>query len=177
MFPAVGSEENLDVRPQLVGAQETMACIVGIEEPKEDADSISRELVDLVDAQGDVGLPDDVFEREMAGLREIASLSLVIGDEVARDRVRALASAVYNGIAALAIRPFIMGDLPITCAAREGFVDHLASSRLADSNAPIQEQESGSSMSSASSARESRVGDRRVERSGGCGSFHGIQLG
>ena len=51
MFPAIRGEENLDVRPQLVGAQETVPRIVGIEEPKEDADCIGRELIDLVDTQ------------------------------------------------------------------------------------------------------------------------------
>jgi len=162
MFPAVGSEEDLDVRPQLVGAQKTMACIVGIEEPKEDADCIGRELIDLVNAQGDMGFPDDVFEWEMAGLREIASLSLVIGDEVASDRIRALASAVDNGIAALAVCPFIVGYLAITCASGECLVNHLAGRRLADPNAPVKEQESRSGIRSASSARESGVGDRRV---------------
>jgi len=162
MFPAVGSEEDLDVRPQLVGAQKTMACIVGIEEPKEDADCIGRELIDLVDTQCNVCIPDDVFEWEMAGLREIASLSLVIGDEVASDRIRALASAVDNGIAALSIRPFIMGDLPITCAAREGFVNGFASGGFADPNAAVKEQEAFSGIRSASSARESRVGDRAM---------------
>ena len=162
MFPAIRGEEYVNVRPQLVGAQETVPRIVGIEELQKDADGISRELVDLVNAQGDMGFPDDVFEREVLGLGEVATLSLVIGDEVSRDRVRRLTCAVDNGIAALAIRPFIVGYLAVTLPPREGFVDHLASSRLADTNATIQEQESRSSMSSASSARESRVGDRRV---------------
>ena len=139
MFPAIRGEEYVNVRPQLVGAQETVPRIVGIEEPQKDADGISRELVDLVNAQGDMGFPDDVFEREVLGLGEVATLSLVIGDEVASDRVRALASAVDNGIAALSIRPFIMGDLPITCAAREGFVNGFASGGFADPNAPVKE--------------------------------------
>ena len=162
MFPAIRGEEYVNVGAQLVGAQKTMACIVRVEEPQKDADGISRELVDLVNAQGDMGFPDDVFEREVLGLREVATLSLVIGDEVASDRVRALASAVDNGIAALAIRPFIMGDLPITCASGECLVNHLAGRRLADPNAPVKEQESRSGIRSASSARESRVGDRAM---------------
>ena len=154
MFPAVGSEEDINVGPQLVGAQETVPRIVGIEEPKEDADRIGGELVDLVNAQSDVSLPNDVFEREMLGLREVASLSLMVRHEVASDRVRALARAIHNGISALAIRPLIVGDLPVTGSSGEGFVNHLASSRLADSNAPIKEQEAGGRVSSARSARE-----------------------
>ena len=172
MFPAVGGKEDVDVRPQLVGAQETVPRIVGIEEPKEDADCIGRELVDFVNAQGDMSFPDDVFQREMLGLREVATLSLVVRHEVASDRVRALPRAIDNGVAALTIRPLVVGDLPVTCASGEGLVNHLTRSRLADSNAPIKEQESRGRIRSARSARESGVSYRTVER--GFSSGHGI---